>query len=325
MTWGWASNWLAQNSKKIKLSPAELCPCGSRSVIASCCLDPSDGSLRKKVPSLEPSGSVTNFAHPGCYLRATDNCSYDISREHYISANVLEQIAASEKAVQISGLPFLAEGETKALPVGSLTAKILCQRHNSALSPLDQEAGRFFQMLTEAMMRTTGKGSGSSRRDLWLASGTAVELWMLKVACGLYFSRLGSSQQNRVGDTHSIDMKKVIDALLHGNWDERAGLYFNGDTGTIITTAFHVQAAPLTDDVLMKMGGVRISLLGFICDLVFDTLGTKQGPWSGVIHRPGELSFESENGRKKYLLLSWPKRVPGRSVQFNLRPQYPRG
>jgi hypothetical protein len=317
---GWASNWLAQQSKKIKLSPAQLCPCGSGWVIASCCLDTLEGRLRKRVSSLEPPGCTTNFSHPGCYLRDTNNCSDDISREHYISASVLEQIAASEKAVNISGLPFLAPGETKALSVESLTAKILCQRHNSALSPLDQEAGRFFQSLTEVTMRT-GKGLSSSR--LWLASGTMLELWMLKVACGLYFSRLGSSQRNRIADTHSIDMKKVIDAFFRGRWDERGGLYFNGDTGTVITTAFHLQAAPLTDDLLMRMGGVRVSLLGFECDLVFDTSGTNQWPWSGVTHRPHELIFERGNSRKTYLLLSWPNDVPESAVHFGVKP-FPR-
>src|SRR5262245_34604909 len=130
MAAGWASDWLAQQNKKIKLSPAELCPCGSGWVIASCCLDPSDGTLRKKVPSIVPPGPKTHFAHAGCYLRDTNNCSPDISREHYVSAHVLEQIAAS--------------------------------------------------------------------------------------------------------------MEKVIDAF-EGKWEERAGLYFNGDAGTLLTTAFHVQ------------------------------------------------------------------------------------
>lgn len=315
MAAGWASGWLAQQDKKIKLSPAELCPCGSGWVIASCCLDASDGMLRKKVPSIVPPGPKTNFAHADCYLRDTNNCSPDISREHYISANVLEQIAASEKAINLSGVPFLAEGETRALPVSSLTAKILCQRHNVALSPLDQEAGRFFKMLTETMMRKA-KGPGSSKRELWLASGTAVELWMLKVACGLYFSRVGSANRNSISDTHYVDMEKVVDAF-EGKWQERAGLYFNGDAGTLLTTAFHVRAAPLTDD--KRMGGVRISLLGFECDLIFDTSGTREGIWVGVVHRPHELAFENEHGRKKCILLSWPKGIPGRTINFAVR------
>ncbi len=177
-----------------------MCPCGSGWVIASCCFDPSDGKLRKKVQSVEPPGQKTHFAHVGCYLRNTNNCSPDISREHYISANVLEQIAASEKAIHLSGASFLAEGETKALPVSSLTAKILCQRHNAALSPLDQEAGGFFEMLTSAMM-CKAKGPGSSKKDLWLASGTALELWMLKVACGLYFSRIAASSRYSISNS----------------------------------------------------------------------------------------------------------------------------
>jgi hypothetical protein len=317
MSTGWASDWLAQQRKKTQLSLASLCPCESGWVIASCCFDPSDGKLRKKVQSIGPPGPTTNFAHAGCYLRDTNNCSPDISREHYISANVLEQIAASEKAIRLSGARFLAEGETKTLPVKSLTAKILCQRHNAALSPLDQEAGRFFEMLTSAMM-VKANGARPSKRDLWLASGTALELWMLKVACGFYFSQIASSNQNSIYHTRSIDMRKVIDAF-EGKWEERAGLYFNGDAGTLLTTAFHVQVAPLTDDV--KMSGVRISLLGFECDLIFDTSGTPDGIWPGVVHRPQELSFEHERGRRKYLLLSWEKGMNGRTINFRLALQ----
>ncbi|MGJ4899434.1 hypothetical protein ACQR2B_31060 [Bradyrhizobium oligotrophicum] len=315
MAAGWASGWLARQGKKIKLSRAQLCPCGSGWVIASCCLDPSDNTLRKKVPSIQPPGPKTHFAHPNCYLRDTNNCSPDISREHYVSANVLEQIAASEKAVNLSGVPFLQEGETRALPVKSLTAKILCQRHNAAFSPLDQEAGQFFEMLTDAMMRSV-KGPGSSRRELFLASGTTVELWMLKVACGLYFSRIGSSNREIISDTHTIDMGKVIDAF-DGKWEDRAGLYFNGDTGKILQTAFHVQVAPLTDGE--RMGGVRVSLLGFECDLIFDTTGTRDGIWAGIVYRPHELAFEIEHGRKKHVLLSWPKGHKGKTIKFAMK------
>ena len=314
---GWASYWRAQQARKIKISPAQLCPCRSGWVVASCCLDTSDYKLRKKVLPLEPSGEVTDYAHPGCYLGLTNNCSRDISREHYISATVLDQIAASENAVTVSGLPFMDPGESKALPVSSLTAKILCQRHNSALSPLDQEAGLFLKMLTNAMTKKDGS-SRSKRPDLSLASGTALELWMLKVACGIYFARIAADNQNRISDTHSIDMKKVVDALFRGKWDERAGLYFNGATGTRLTTAFHVQASPLTDNVTMMMGGVRVSLLGFECDLFFDTSGTDPGPWRGIIYRPNELAFDRGSGPKKFILLSWPKSVPESTIQFRL-------
>jgi hypothetical protein len=249
-------------------------------------------------------------------LRDTNNCSSDISREHYLSANVLEQIAASEKAIKLSGAPFLAEGESKALPVQALTAKILCQRHNTALSPLDQEAGRFFDILTSAIMRKA-TGPGSTKRNLWLASGTAVELWMLKVACGFYFSGVGVSNRNSISDTHSIDVRKVIDAFA-GKWEQRAGLYFNGHVGTSLTTAFQVQVQTLSDDV--KMGGIRISLLGLECDLIFDTAGTPDGVWTGVVYRPTELIFDNEYGRKKALLLTWPNGVPDRSITFSTTP-----
>ena len=77
--------------------------------------------------------------------------------------------------------------------------------HNEALSPLDLEAGIFFGALANAL-------TDLNRKTLWrkpvfhLASGEALELWMLKVACGHYFGigtsngvRLDQNYQRRQG------------------------------------------------------------------------------------------------------------------------------
>ena len=51
---------------------------------------------------------------------------------------MLEQL--SGPAVAIDGVFWASPGEV--VGINSLTAKILCVRHNSALSPLDTEAGQ---------------------------------------------------------------------------------------------------------------------------------------------------------------------------------------
>jgi hypothetical protein len=95
--------------KKIVLRHDGPCPCGSGKTIINCHLG-LDGRLRKPVPSLRPPGPKTSYAHPGCYLRSTADCSRQISREHYISEAVLEQLG---RVLRVSGAAWLPESVTK--------------------------------------------------------------------------------------------------------------------------------------------------------------------------------------------------------------------
>src|SRR5262249_13219652 len=138
---------LKGGNRKIILSTKSPCPCGSGRAIEECHLD-FDGRLRIHLPSLRPPGPQTNFSHASCYLRGTHDCSNKISREHYISKAVLEQLG---RVVRISGASWQPSGKPFETAPNSLTAKILCRRHNATLSPLDTEAGRFFSELTDAL------------------------------------------------------------------------------------------------------------------------------------------------------------------------------
>jgi hypothetical protein len=72
----------------------------------------------------------------------SQDCDQKVSREHFLSASVLSQLYGNE--VMLQGVPWLASDEKKAFAINSLTANILCRRHNEALAPLDAMAGRFF-------------------------------------------------------------------------------------------------------------------------------------------------------------------------------------
>ena len=95
---------LGMRERKVILRIDAPCPCGSGNAIADCHLDV-DGRFRKHLPPLRPPGSPTGFSHPNCYLRETYDCSEQISREHYISRSVLEQLGS---VLRVSGMPWLA-------------------------------------------------------------------------------------------------------------------------------------------------------------------------------------------------------------------------
>jgi hypothetical protein len=307
---------MANPPKKIILRSDAPCPCGSGRPIADCHLD-IDGRLRKPRRSLQPPRPVTGFSHRSCYLRNTCDCSAQISREHYISRSVLQQIGA---AVRVSGAPWLTPGEALETAIDNLTAKILCKRHNEALSPLDAEAANFFSILTNALIDLRRKTL--SRKPIFhLVSGDELELWMLKVACGLYFA-VGATGGVRLTEKYTIDLLKVQRAFFEGEWDTRAGLYFRGAPGDRINVKDEIGFAPLTmDDPERRFGGATVSLRGFMLELIFDTKNTNAGVWAGLVRRPSELLLKN-NRRRHSIILTWPQGTPeaGVSVTELARP-----
>ena len=301
-------------AKKIVLRIDAPRPCRSGKAIEVCHLD-FDGRLRKPRPSLRPPGERSGFSHSACYLRGTCDCSEQISREHYISRGVLEQLGSM---LRISGVPWLRSGQTLETTVENLTAKILCRRHNAAVSPLDDEAAHFFSTLTDMLLDLSRKTL--SRRPIFhLVGGEALELWMLKVACGIYFS-VAAKDNVRVTGRYYTDLKKVEWAFFDGVWDNRAALHFRGETGSVVDVAHGVGVARLTRDHDLRFGGATMTLNGLMLEIVFDTSGTNPGPWSGLVMRPSEVVWTRQQ-REHHIILTWPSGTPEASV--TLRETFP--
>lgn len=125
-----------------------------------------------------PPGQKTGFSHPLCFARSLCDCSGAISREHYISRGVLDLFPS--RGIAISGLPWILEGETKWVSRQSLAGKMLCERHNHALSPLDRTAAEFFRFFVADWTEET--------IEVFLVRGYDLERWLLKVLCGLVAS-----------------------------------------------------------------------------------------------------------------------------------------
>ena len=263
--------------------------------------------------SLRPPGPPTGYSHARCYLRDTFDCSERLSREHYVSEAVLVQLG---KTLRVSGMPWQQPGETLDAGIGSLTARILCERHNHALSPLDAEAGLFFSVLSRALVDLARK-TLSRNPSFHLVSGDALELWMLKVACGLYYS-VGAKNGVRLSTTHTIDMMKVRRAFFEREWDARGGLYFSGATGSVMTIANQASFSPLSMEHESRFGGAVASLLGFKVELLFDTKGTNPGAWMGLVRRPTELVLRKAK-RRHSIILTWPPGTPEASVVMHQR------
>src|SRR4051812_46825163 len=108
------------------------CVCGTGLSANQCCWTSAGYHKKPQVLDLHKTG--LSGSHDGCYMRATNACDTKLSAEHLISEGVLKVLADAQ--IEISGFPWL-KGQSKMLGFGALTARNLCTRHNSLLSPID--------------------------------------------------------------------------------------------------------------------------------------------------------------------------------------------
>ena len=134
-----------------------------------------------------------------CYFERHSNCHGGLSREHYISKSVLDLIFDGTNGV-VSGTPW-AFSDGKKVSKESLTAKILCQRHNNGLAALDAAAKQLFKAIQDSQTNLQTRGKDGSKVNV---SGDAFERWLLKVTAGMLasgnFGRGGIALQRHVPD-----------------------------------------------------------------------------------------------------------------------------
>jgi hypothetical protein len=271
-----------------------------------------DGHLQKLVADLTPPGPNTEFAQDGCYLNSDQNCSPGLTGEHYVSRAVLQGIG---EQIEIRGMPWLLAGSTRRVGVNNLTANVLCARHNSALSPLDEEAAHFADCLQETHKALSTR-SLSRRTTVHMFSGEAIELWCLKVTCGICTS-FATRNGVKVKTDHTLDLTKASHAFFKRQWDKGAGLYLRAALGTSVVGRPQVSMTPLFSDQEKRIVGARIWLFGLEFDLLFDM--TNIGPQPGYAHRPSSIEFRNER-RSRFIALTWPRATPRNPVQLTAGP-----
>ncbi len=257
--------------------PTDLCPCGSGKRSQDCCLV---GNLWLKIPRYNYKPQPKNYSHNKCYLHTTNDCSTKISKEHFISRNILEEITLGE-SLKVTGLPW-ANGNVKILTPEHLTSKVLCTYHNNLLSPLDAEAGRFFRILDSIY-----KGSNNSS-SFNIVCGEDLELWLLKTLLSI----LSSNHRH-----HKIH-PNLIDRLCQTtSFGKDNGLYIRQEA---ITNLFNSAQAIIE---FSETGGVtnfKFRTYGIPFVLILDRGSISDD----LVFRPRRLSFESGNHRN-LIELTW--------------------
>jgi hypothetical protein len=261
------------------------CPCGSAKRAKVCCLE-QDG-WRKHPTACEPPPPATGRSEPKCLARDLSDCDGGPSGEHILSTAVLK----SFKGIVASGFSWLARGESKVVAARSLNAHVLCRRHNSALSGLDQDAGRFFTTLRrfDPGLR---KAVPDPTDEFVLFAGEDLERWCLKVLVGLLAAGWATvgGQPVRAAET-----KRPLLDMLFGvaPWPQDAGLSLGVPPDGTYWARDAIGAALLSDPAGNVLG-VKVEVAGFwlVLSLVkVDWIASSA--FGGGVFRPRRLVFRS--------------------------------
>ncbi len=292
--------------------PDESCPCGNNMLLKDCCLG-SDGVPRIKLPSLVPTGPLTGHSNENCYLKSTLNCSTKTNKEHYISRSLLQQLG---EPLRWAGLPWEKPGVEIRYGPNSLSSHILCDRHNSALSPLDQLASNAFKAI-RASSDELNVRSLARRKKWFLISGEALELWALKTICGLFYASVAARNRQSLNKAYSIDVSRFEKAVCQGYVDAPCGLYVTPNTGQRNPLVY----APLSVEQDKRVIGIRIGLAALEFDVILDPTGVNFDYLNrNFFYRPWLINMSSQR-RMHTMVLSWPNSPLGsRIVNVRLMP-----
>ena len=169
---------------------------------------------------------ATGLVTQGCYAAELRDCDGGPpTREHYISENLLQRFGNS---FTIEGTPWAAS--PKKVGPGALTARILCERHNNALSSIDTTIGVLYDALLGALH---GRHVGGLDFD-----GEDLERWAMKLMFGI--SASGNVSYPGIGKVVSPSIPLEYLRVLFGEDEFPDGCGFKfapGDIGLVGLTA----------------------------------------------------------------------------------------
>jgi hypothetical protein len=287
-------------------APEHSCPCGS-GLEAQQCHRASDHTWVAERPPALLTGPRTGYANPGCYARSSNDCDEQLTREHWISDDLLERVSDDKKVVAVEGAAWQALApKQKTIGINSLSAKILCSRHNRALSPLDNVASEFFTHIRDDLLDMNWHQGTPPEfpRGFTLVSGPYIELWLLKVLWGAI--EAGALRVNghvayrfRLGVTNAM----LTEILWRGaDWPKHWGLYVLLDHDTDVPVkgnSVRVRPANIESEIL----GGYIQISGFEFLISFELPPVRR------IYRPAAISFERFGFKNcwKMAAFAWPE------------------
>ena len=234
------------------------CPCGSGKKSYDCCWK-GDGRWEKTpVGKINVSGSA--FKNDRCYVSPLGGCGTKITKEHFISRNILEKITTN--TLRFDGAAHFFGGKQNIeIGIDDFCAKVLCDKHNSSLSVLDDAAGLAFSTI-EALARACGDLAklGWAQTSFHLSSGMDIERWMIKVYCGLVAAKKIRSASGKTVKRNALEPCLLNSLMETSPLPSPLGLYMHTFVGQQLKPgALSFGTIQLTDGS-DEVGGIMLSL-----------------------------------------------------------------
>ncbi|WP_166827307.1 hypothetical protein [Thalassoroseus pseudoceratinae] len=191
-----------------------------------------------------------------------------------------------DRKIQFESPNFSAQ---LSLGSSSLTTKALCRRHNTALSPIDSAAARFFRAFTTIHNSLC---EDMPSQQLYFFSGMDIERWMLKTMIMVY-----KSKQTNICPPE-FELPPYIGNLFYSDYTSPLGLYMPTFGGSPDGSCFRTESATsvqlhasanIVSGVTITLGGLRLRLVVFPDVNVHEELKTRYS------YRPKHFLFVREH------------------------------
>jgi hypothetical protein len=187
-----------------------------------------------------------------CWAQELGSCSDKITREHLVSRSLF-----MSDDVLVDGFPWCKDKPIK-IGLSSLTAKVLCAKHNSDLSDIDTAGAEAFAVLREATGLSNFRSSFPKKRWTIKRSridGRGLERWFLKTLINMSFER-----DFRIGSDSAavgVPSRRLVEiAFGLGAFAPGAGLYSVVHVGQQLQSNDTVSFAPLIQNGSFIRGGL---------------------------------------------------------------------
>lgn len=278
------------------------CPCGSGRQAPTCCLC-EDGRWSPPQLRLRPKRPPTGKRVARCYAAALNDCDGALSAEHYLPKCVIELIA-DKPAMSIRPNPSTTAVGRVIQGVGNMTTKVLCERHNSDLSPLDSLWERFAEAVRSffsGMPRSTFGSAGNTV----LFHGDDIARMMLKAVCALEAGRVLPSEWSPVRGWCPPDA--WLDILFNdAQWPDDWGLHVPVTRAGRDENAAGLEYSPRRQEGALVGADMSIASLPLLLMMARPASNTDwdEPHWGQVAAQPSTVLIETPFGRKT-ILFGW--------------------
>jgi hypothetical protein len=237
-----------------------------------------------------------------------------MSREHYVSESVLRAIDGGGKTIEVRGLPRQPNDTSQRISTAALTGRVLCERHNGALSELDTAALNFVRIAEQIH-----EGFNSGVDEEFIVDGDQFERWMLKVLCGFLASQNMVNQRGqRIRDWNPP--RHWLDSLFKRcPFGTDNGLWVCGAQGRV--SRHLLRFSPLWGADQQTSIGLRMWLFEDEYVLVMDesVRYASERLLDNAMHRPGCIVYRDPSCSKR-LTFHWQQPVQSGVLEIERRP-----